>query len=246
VNTNIVDNLLHILPEIKIQGCQVRRTWGPLLPIQPLYSHIVPRDMSRNMKSGLITEHQRPHDFVEHARESPEVNVCCALTRDRVIGPYFCAERTVTSHSYLDMLELFAGPQIDDDNVTFQQDGAPAQYANIVTEFFDEIFPQRWIVRALMLSGPDTPGFLFLGVCEANCLPCSYSQHSTPETANQGSGCICRSRCARSSVAGNGTQLGCLQSHQWGPHRTSVRENSMAFSPQANYTDLATTACRRS
>jgi hypothetical protein len=45
------------------------------------------------------------------------------------------------------MLELFAVPQIDDDNVIFQQDGAPAHYANTVTEFFDETFPRRWIGR---------------------------------------------------------------------------------------------------
>jgi hypothetical protein len=43
------------------------------------------------------------------------------------------------------MLELFAVPQIDYDNGTFQQDGAPAHYANIVTEFLDETFPLRWI-----------------------------------------------------------------------------------------------------
>jgi hypothetical protein len=36
------------------------------------------------------------------------------------------------------MLELFAVPQIDYDNVIFQQDGAPAHYANIVMEFLDE------------------------------------------------------------------------------------------------------------
>jgi hypothetical protein len=90
---------------------------------------------------------ERPHDFVEHKRNSPEVNVWCALSRARVTGPYFCAERTVTSHSYLDMLELFTVPQTDDDNVIIQQDGAPAHYADIVTEFLDETFPRRWIGR---------------------------------------------------------------------------------------------------
>jgi hypothetical protein len=45
------------------------------------------------------------------------------------------------------MLEPFAVPQTDDDNVIFQQDGAPARYANIVTEFLDETFPRYWIGR---------------------------------------------------------------------------------------------------
>jgi hypothetical protein len=90
---------------------------------------------------------ERPHDFVAHERDSPIVNVWCALTRGHVIGPCFFAEGTVTSHNYFDMLELFAVPQIDDDSVIFRQDGASAHYANIVTEFLDEIFPRRWIWR---------------------------------------------------------------------------------------------------
>jgi hypothetical protein len=91
-----------------------------------------------------IWSNKRPHDFIEHKQDRPKVNVWCTLTRDCVIGPYFFAERTVTSHNYLDMLELFAVPQIDDDNVVFQQDGAPAHYANIVTESL-ETFPWHWI-----------------------------------------------------------------------------------------------------
>jgi hypothetical protein len=62
------------------------------------------------------------------------------------------------------MLELFAVPQIDD-NVIFQQAGAPAHYASIVTEFLDETFPRRCIGRCgwKHWPPPDTPGFLFLG-----------------------------------------------------------------------------------
>jgi hypothetical protein len=48
--------------------------------------------------------------------------------------------------------------------------------------------PKSW--WDFMLSGLDTPGFLFLGVCEANILQCSYSQHPELETANQGSYCM--------------------------------------------------------
>jgi hypothetical protein len=66
-----------------------------------------------------------------------------------VIGPYFFAESTVTSHNYLDMLEMFAVWQTDDDNVIFQQIGARAHYVNTVTEFFDETFLRRWIWRGV-------------------------------------------------------------------------------------------------
>lgn len=72
------------------------------------------------------------HDFVEHKRDSPKVNVWCALTRDQVISPYFFAECTVTSHNQFDMLELFAVSQIYENKVIFRQYGAPVHYANIV------------------------------------------------------------------------------------------------------------------
>jgi hypothetical protein len=44
----------------------------------------------------------------------------CSYKRSRDSLNFF-AERTVASHSYLDMLELFAVPQIGDDSVIFQQ-----------------------------------------------------------------------------------------------------------------------------
>jgi hypothetical protein len=67
------------------------------------------------------------------------------------------------------MFELFAVPQIDDDNVIFQQDGAPAHYANTVMEFFDDALPRRWFARGgwkqWLPRSPDlSPGFSFLGV----------------------------------------------------------------------------------
>jgi hypothetical protein len=92
-----------------------------------------------------IWANKRPHDFFKHKRDIPKVNMWCALTRDRVIGPCFFAELTVTSHNYLNMFELFAVTQIDDDNMIFQQDGAPEHYANIIKELLDEIFLWLWI-----------------------------------------------------------------------------------------------------
>jgi hypothetical protein len=65
------------------------------------------------------------------------------------------------------MLEMF-----DDDNVIFQQDGAPAHYAIIFTEFADEIFPRCWIGSGGWKKWPSrspdlTPlDFYFWGVVE--------------------------------------------------------------------------------
>jgi hypothetical protein len=90
-----------------------------------------------------IWGHEHPHAIAEHEHDNPKINVWCGLAHDRVIGPFFLAERTVTSTTYLDMLELFAVPQIGGNNVIFQQDGAPPHFANIVREFLDVNFPRR-------------------------------------------------------------------------------------------------------
>jgi hypothetical protein len=49
--------------------------------------------------SVRIWANERSCYFIEHERDSHKVNVWCVLTRYRVIGPYFFAERTVTLHN---------------------------------------------------------------------------------------------------------------------------------------------------
>jgi len=41
---------------------------------------------------------------VEHRRDSPKVNVFCAISSQKVYGPFFFAEETVTAMTCLDML----------------------------------------------------------------------------------------------------------------------------------------------
>jgi hypothetical protein len=57
--------------------------------------------------------------------------VWCGLLHDHLIGPFFFAEATVTSSSYLDMLENFVYAQLQElqSAVLFQQDGAPPHLA---------------------------------------------------------------------------------------------------------------------
>ncbi|GBL92675.1 hypothetical protein AVEN_119075-1 [Araneus ventricosus] len=40
------------------------------------------------------------------------------------------------------------------EGVIFQQDGAPPHYGNIVREFLDTTFPQRWIGRGAVMAWP--------------------------------------------------------------------------------------------
>ncbi|GFS67808.1 uncharacterized protein NPIL_583641 [Nephila pilipes] len=50
----------------------------------------------------------------EIERDSPKVNVRNGLKHNRSIGPFFFTENTVNGGSYLDMLQLFALPQLKD------------------------------------------------------------------------------------------------------------------------------------
>ena len=73
---------------------------------------------------------------------SPQVNVWCDLLHDRLLGPFIFAEDTVTSTIYMNMLEGFAFPQIEDlqPAIIFQQDGAPPHWALVVRTVLNENF----------------------------------------------------------------------------------------------------------
>ncbi|KFM67649.1 hypothetical protein X975_03945, partial [Stegodyphus mimosarum] len=83
---------------------------------------------------GIVNRHnmriwgsENPFEYREAQRDSPKVNVWCGLMHDRVIGPFFYTEKTVSSVVYLDMLENFVFPQLEElqPHVFLQEDGAP-------------------------------------------------------------------------------------------------------------------------
>ena len=60
--------------------------------------------------SGIVNRHnvriwgsEHPHEYREAERDSRKVNVWCGQMHDRVIGPFFFTEKTVSSVVYLDM-----------------------------------------------------------------------------------------------------------------------------------------------
>jgi hypothetical protein len=96
---------------------------------------------------------ENPHDYVEHMRDSLKVNVFCAITHEKVYGPFFFFGKTITGISYLDMLQQWLLPQLEEDSpdFIFQQDGAPPHFHNEVRSELIDRLPNRWIDRA----GPD-------------------------------------------------------------------------------------------
>jgi hypothetical protein len=74
---------------------------------------------------------------------------------DRIVGPFFFHESTITGAVYLDMLQNFVFPQTAEvDSLIFQQDGAPPYFGAIVRTALDKRFPGRWIGRGGPINWP--------------------------------------------------------------------------------------------
>jgi len=103
-------------------------------------------------------------ELQERPLHSPCVTVWCAVADFGVTGPYFFEEGgatvTVTSDRYVEMLETFLCPKLEDvdiEDVWFQQDGATANTARRSLRVLREIFPghlislrgdRKWLARS--------------------------------------------------------------------------------------------------
>jgi hypothetical protein len=85
-----------------------------------------------------ITRGENPHAILEHECDFPKLNVFCAISYRKICGPFFFAEATVTGATYLDMLEQWLLPQLEEDSVDFifQHDGAPPPPPHITITTF--------------------------------------------------------------------------------------------------------------
>lgn len=150
--------------------------------------------------------------------------VWCALAKDHIIGLFFFDESTVTANDYLDMLVLYALPQIKDGNLNFCQNGASPYYANIF-DFLDAI-PQCWIGISGQnvcspLTWPYTQGLLFIGIYKQNLYSgriwtTEHLRQATQEEVIS----ITPDVLNRDEKSWNITWM--LQIYLWGPHRTQI------------------------
>jgi len=102
-----------------------------------------------NRRNVRIWGSENPHAYVEHQRDSPKVNVFCAISSQKVYGQFFYVEETVTGTTYLDMLQLWLMPQLQNmPTFIFQQDGSPAHFHCKVCQYLNTVLPGRWIGRA--------------------------------------------------------------------------------------------------
>ena len=106
--------------------------------------------------SGKVNRHnvrlwgtENPRAIVALERDSPKVNVFCAMSQTKLYGPFFFCEKTVTGTSYLDMLQLWLFPQLaaDSGDFVFQQDGALPHWNINVRRYLNNELRHRWIGR---------------------------------------------------------------------------------------------------
>ena len=92
---------------------------------------------------------ENPHENVQHERDSPQINVFSAVSVRKIYGPFFSEGNNVTGNLYLEMLQDWLFPQLNEDSedFIFQQDGAPPHWHSQVRRILNETLPKRWIGR---------------------------------------------------------------------------------------------------
>jgi hypothetical protein len=72
-----------------------------------------------------------------------------SLCNTETTGPLFFVEKTVTDNVYMNMLEQFVLPQLQElkPNIVFQQDEAPPHLSLLVRHFLNRCLPGCWIGR---------------------------------------------------------------------------------------------------
>ena len=66
-----------------------------------------------NRRNSRIWGSQNPHEIYELERDSPKLIVWCEIMRDKIIGPFFFAEKSTTAQIYLDLLTEYESPHLD-------------------------------------------------------------------------------------------------------------------------------------
>ena len=165
---------------------------------QCLSERVIFSDEATFFLSGKVNRHntriwgsQNPHALIEMERDSPKVNMFCALSRRCVFGPFFFVEDSVTEKVYLDMLENWLMPQVTDEEVQgyiYQQDGAPPLLHKEVREYLNSRsvgwscsgHRQHLLKLATPVTRPDSVWFLCVGFHPGQCL-CPPLPKTLPE-----------------------------------------------------------------
>jgi hypothetical protein len=119
-----------------------------------------------NIRNVRIWGTESPKSVVEVARDSPKVNVLCAVSTLKLYSPFFFSEETVTGRAFADMLTEWLQPQLNKDNADFilQMYGALPHFHRHIREILKQHLPLRRIGNGtnddhmLLAWPPRSPG----------------------------------------------------------------------------------------
>ena len=105
-----------------------------------------------NHQNNRVWSDSQPCLGKETPLHDEKILVWCAISADRVFGPYFF-EENVNQHNYLEMLKSFFWPKVlrtaDYKKYYFQQDGATPHTATAVQTWLGERFGKKFIDKNL-------------------------------------------------------------------------------------------------
>ena len=145
------------------------KTLIPMLEDNQIQQNLFFSDKATFCLNGLVNKHNvrywsdtNPYVTIETVMRSPKLNVCCAMPKNQLVGPYFFEDDTVNGNNYLSMLQNFFIWEVRElhkvRSIIFQQDGARAHFPTDIRQYLDSHFHNRWIGRGgPMRWAPRTP-----------------------------------------------------------------------------------------
>ena len=144
-------------------------------------------DEAKIQINGCINQHNcriwnsiKPHVTHKSVHDSPKQNIWWGLMCNRIFGPFvFTEKKTINCAIFLDTLELFLFPQLDDlpnaGNIYLQMHGAPPHYRDLVRAALDEtpkhMDQLKWTYTLASQKPWFNPSWFFLlGVYQEHCV----------------------------------------------------------------------------
>ena len=103
-----------------------------------------------NRNNVCIWGEENPSATIEHERDSPKVNVFCAILKNHVHSLFFF-EKNVTGNVYLQMLQNWLIDKLianEHEDFIYQQDCAPHYWKLTVQAYLNDNLPRRWFRHA--------------------------------------------------------------------------------------------------
>lgn len=152
-------------PDRRLEFCKIMM--GRIDQNPNFLSQIVFSDESTFQLNGEVNRHnfrywsnENPHWLREHHTQyKQKLNVWAGIFRDRLVGPFFI-NGILDGPRYLQLLQEEIVPAIreivGDDFVEtwYQQDGAPANFRQIVRNYLNQVFQNHWIGQRGTIEWP--------------------------------------------------------------------------------------------